>query len=185
MYGNDDSDMKIVGELSSVARTPDESEAAARLFERERSNGNLEKAHEVGKFLARALLEPGGIAYDPEAAVDFERRNICILYAFAADQAISRYSPNTMIAQSAENEFYDEIRRSNAPLYESISRSGAFSIYLLCKKGRDGLREDMGKAYAKIVRRPEDREAEKLGEESYKKFCEYCFEHLEKINFAK
>mgnify|MGYP001451750569 CR=1 FL=1 len=184
MYGNDDSDMKIVGNFQPAAPAQDESEAAALLFERERSSGNLKVAHELGRFFAGELFAPDGIAYYDEAAADFERRNICILYTFVADQAMNACCPNAVIAQSAENEFYDEIRRRNLTLYESISRSGAFSIYLLCRKGKDGRRDGVGKAYARIIRRPDDPEAEKTGEENYKKFCDFCFEHLAKTKFS-
>ncbi len=182
MYGNDDSDMKIVGSFQTGTEVQDESEAAARLYERERSNGNLERAHGVGRFFAAQLLTPGGIAYGDEA--DFKQRNISVLYAFAADQAMNLYSPNALIAQSAENEFYDEIRRSSLTLYESISRSGAFSIYLLCRREKDGRRSGIGEAFAKILRRENDPETIKTGEECYKKFCDFCFEHLKKIDFS-
>ena len=54
MYGTDDSDMKIVGKRLQPI---DESDLEAKLYNHERENGNLEKAHNIGRFFAEALMD--------------------------------------------------------------------------------------------------------------------------------
>ena len=60
MYGTDDSDMKIVGKRLQPI---DESDMEAKLYNHERENGNLEKAHSIGRFFAEALMNSDGFAY--------------------------------------------------------------------------------------------------------------------------
>lgn len=184
MYGYDDSDMKIVGAPLPPQKPQDEGEEAADLYSRELNNGNLNRAHEIGKLFAKTILSGELLPSEEREKTEFEQRNILILFAFVADQAINHFCPNTMTAQSAENEFYNEIRTNNPSLYESVSRSGAFSIYLLCQKGSEGKRNEIGKAYAKIIRKPDDKEAENAGERLYKSFWDYCFEHFKNIEFT-
>lgn len=181
MYGNDDSDMKIAG---ASEKKVDESDAEARLYRHERDNGNLEKAHTIGKILAAALLESGGIAYEKNVASDFNARNRNILFAFTADRVLDTFMPNHIIARSAQNEFFDEIRKNNIGLYESISRSGAFSMYLLCKRSGDGRYLGVGKTFADVIRRPDNEEIERQGNELYSKYFDYCIEHIKNIEFS-
>ena len=181
VYGTDDSDMKIVGTAKIKV---DESDAEARLYAHERDNGNLEKAHDIGKAFADALLSEGGFAFEKNSASDFEAKNRSILFAFTTDRVLDTFMPNHFIARSAQNEFFDEIRRRNIGLYESISRSGAFSMYLLCKRSGDGRYIGIGKVFAGVVRRPEDEKAEKTGEELYQKYFNYCIEHIKNVEFA-
>lgn len=181
MYNTDDSDMKIVGADMKII---DESDAEARLYSHESENGNLKKAHDIGKALAAALLDESGAAYEKNVASDFEARNRSILYAFTADRVLDTFMPNHIIARSAQNEFFDEVRRRNIGLYESVSRSGAFSMYLLCRRSGDGKYIGIGKIYAGVIRRPEDEAKEKEGEELYKKYFDYCIEHIKNVEFS-
>lgn len=181
MYGTDDSDMKIVGKKLQPL---DESDVAAKLYNHERENGNLEKAHNIGKFFAEALMNEDGFAYEKNRASDFEARNRSILFAFTADRVLSTFMPNHIIARSAQNEFFDEIRRRDIGLYESISRSGAFSMYLLCKRRGDGRYIDVGRVYAGVVRRPEDDAIAAKGDKLYEEYFEFCIEHIRNIEFS-
>ncbi len=181
MYKADDSDMKIVGKRLEPI---DDSDMEAKLYNHERENGNLEKAHDIGKFFARELMSTDGFAYEKNRASDFEARNRSILFAFTADRVLSTFMPNHIIARSAQNEFFDEIRKSDIGLYESISRSGAFSMYLLCRRRGDGRYAGIGRVYAGVVRRPDDEAITAAGDELYEKYFNYCIEHIKNIEFA-
>lgn len=181
MYGNDDSDMKIVGKK---IQPMDESDIEAKLYNHERENGNLEKAHSIGNYFAKALMDNDGFAYEKNRASDFEARNRSILFAFTADRVLSTFMPNHIIARSAQNEFFDEIRRRDIGLYESISRSGAFSMYLLCRRRGDGRYSGVGKVYADVLRKPENESTVAFGDELYEKYFDFCIEHIKNIEFA-
>lgn len=181
MYNSDDSDMKIA---KGVSTSVDESDTEARLYAHERDNGNLEKAHMIGKTLADALLCKDGFAFESNVASDFDARNRCILFAFTADRVLDTFMPNHIIARSAQNEFFDEIRQKNIGLYESISRSGAFSMYLLCRRSGDGRYIGAGKVYANIVRRPDDEPTVILGDQLYLRYFEYCLNQIRNIEFS-
>lgn len=181
MYGTDDSDMKIVGKK---IQPMDESDIEAKLYSHERENGNLEKAHEIGRFFAEALMETDGFAYEKNRASDFEARNRSILFAFTADRVLSTFMPNHIIARSAQNEFFDGIRKKDIGLYESISRSGAFSMYLLCRRRGDGRYTGVGKVYADVLRKPENEATAAFGEELYEKYFDFCIEHIKNIEFS-
>ena len=181
MYGTDDSDMKIVGKRLQPI---DESDMEAKLYNHERENGNLEKAHEIGKYFAGALMKKDGCAYEKNRASDFEARNRSILFAFTADRVLSTFMPNHIIARSAQNEFFDEIRKGDIGLYESVSRSGAFSMYLLCKRRGDGRYSGIGRVYADVLRKPENEETVAFGDELYAKYFDFCIEHIKNIEFS-
>jgi len=181
LYGTDDSDMKIVGKK---IQPMDESDIEAKLYNHERENGNLEKAHDIGKYLAKALMDTEGFAYEKNRASDFEARNRSILFAFAADRVLSTFMPNHIIARSAQNEFFDEIRSRDIGLYESISRSGAFSMYLLCRRRGDGRYTGVGRVYADVLRKPENEDTVAFGEGLYAKYFDFCIEHIKNIEFA-
>ena len=181
LYGTDDSDMKIVGKRLQPI---DESDMEAKLYNHERENGNLEKAHSIGRFFAEALMNSDGFAYEKNRASDFEARNRSILFAFTADRVLSTFMPNHIIARSAQNEFFDEIRRRDIGLYESVSRSGAFSMYLLCKRRGDGRYIGVGKVYAGVIRRPDNEAIVAKGDEIYEKFFDFCIEHIKNIEFS-
>lgn len=180
MYETDDSDMKIVGKRLQPI---DESDLEAKLYNHKRENGNLEKAHNIGRFFAEALMNQNGFAYEKNRASDFEARNRSILFAFTADRVLSTFMPNHIIARSAQNEFFDGIRRRDIGLYESVSRSGAFSMYLLCGRKGDGRYTGVGKIYAGVVRRQDDEETVKKGDETYEKYFNFCIEHIKNIEF--
>ena len=181
MYGTDDSDMKIVGKRLQPI---DESDMEAKLYNHERENGNLEKAHSIGRFFAEALMNTDGFAYEKNRASDFEARNRSILFAFTADRVLGTFMPNHIIARSAQNEFFDEIRRRDIGLYESVSRSGAFSMYLLCRRRGDGRYIEVGKVYAGVIRRPEDEIIAAKADELYEKYFDFCIEHIKNIEFS-
>ena len=181
MYGMDDSDMKIVGKRLQPI---DESDMEAKLYSHELENGNLEKAHEIGRFFAKALMDTDGFAYEKNRASDFEARNRSILFAFTADRVLSTFMPNNIIARSAQNEFFDEIRRRDIGLYESVSRSGAFAMYLLCRRRGDGRYTGVGRVYAGVIRRPDDDETAAKGDEIYENYFNFCIEHIKNIEFA-
>lgn len=181
MYGTDDSDMKIVGKRLEPI---DDSDMEAKLYNHERENGNLEKAHEIGRFFARSLMDESGFAYEKNRASDFEARNRSILFAFTADRVLATFMPNHIIARSAQNEFFDVIRQSDIGLYESISRSGAFSMYLLCRRRGDGRYAGVGSVYAGVIRRPDDEKTAAIGDEIYEKYFSFCIEHIKNIEFS-
>lgn len=181
MYKTDDSDMKIVGKK---IQPMDESDIEAILYGHERENGNLEKAHEIGRFFAAELMETDGFAYEKNRASDFEARNRSILFAFTADRVLSTFMPNQIIARSAQNEFFDGIRKSDIGLYESISRSGAFSMYLLCRRRGDGRYIGVGEVYADVLRKPENEAVVAAGDELYEKYFNFCIEHIKNVEFS-
>lgn len=181
MYKSDDSDMKIVGKK---IQPMDESDIEAILYGHESENGNLEKAHEIGRFFASALMETDGFAYEKNRASDFEARNRSILFAFTADRVLSTFMPNNIIARSAQNEFFDGIRKRDIGLYESISRSGAFSMYLLCRRRGDGRYIGVGEVFADVLRKPENEATVASGDELYEKYFDFCIEHIKNIEFS-
>lgn len=181
MYKSDDSDMKIVGKRLEPI---DESDLEAKLYTHESENGNLKKAHKIGRFFAQELMNKDGFAYEKNRASDFEARNRSVLFAFTVDRVLSTFMPNHIIARSAQNEFFDEIRKGDIGLYESISRSGAFSMYLLCGRRGDGRYTGIGKVYAGVTRRPDNEDVAAKGDELYEKYFNYCTEYIKNIEFA-
>lgn len=175
---DDDSDMKFADDLSELAAafSSDDSEETARRFRAHRDNGNLERAQRIGRLLANELLQKESAALwgidDVESMLMIRQRKL--LFVFVADQVLEELLPDSLLAQSAQNTFYNKLKRVEPALYDAVRADGAFSLYLVCCK--DGLTDcdGIGKVFAGLVGRAEDYVIRQFGETLYKYFRDVC-----------
>ena len=125
---NDDSDMKIAGDEFEPAAEKDDSDATAKLLEKEKANGNLSRARRLGAIMAEEVSEIEGDHPTSDAALLTQRR---ILLAFAVEVGLDAFLPNTLLSQTAQSIFYDTLRLTASAFYEDLQESGAFSFYYL------------------------------------------------------
>ena len=140
MARQEDSDMKIVpdGAVEMPEPAEDSVEAMARLLDREKKNGNLSKARRLGARMAEEVASVEG--YSTAAGGPAENPSLLpqrrILMAFAVEVGLDAFLPNNLVAQSAQNVFYDTLKILAPDFYDDLQESGAFSFYYLCV--RDG-----------------------------------------------
>ncbi len=183
---NDDRDMKIaVGVKAKPVSDAGEKEAAS--YERHRDNGNLRRAMRLGRRMAEELLRPDSAAMigRDEAESLLMIKNRRILFAFVADMVMSLQTPDSIVAESAQDAFYDYIRDNDPELYGYIEKASEFSLYLACGRGGKSAAASIGKTFATLVEMPDRRLIELFGSELYDYYFYFCSKLVKEAGFTR
>ena len=174
MARQEDRDMKIVPEGAVEIPQPaeDSVEATARLFNREKNNGNLGKARRLGARMAEEVASMEGYSSAANGPAEnpillTQRR---ILMAFAVEVGLDAFLPNNLVAQSAQNVFYDTLRILAPDFYDDLQESGAFSFYYLCVQDGRQVARRVGENFASLCGRPGSESYARMGEDLYSRF---------------
>lgn len=171
----DDSDMKIVPDDPSEIF--DTSEGAANAFVREKTNGNIDKAHTLGLQLAAELTaDHKGITLFGVGAFDDENTLLQrkVMYAYVVNRVIEEIAPNSVVAQSAISSFYNTVCDEAPNVYALITDAAAFSMYTLSVRSSPGDACAIGKVFAQLCNRKDDEIFVKYGCELEEYFTMYC-----------
>lgn len=179
---NDDSDMKIVGEEIKSDQVAEDIKETSRLLEREKSNGNLNRARRLGAIMADEVAAVEGEVPTNEAVFVTQRR---ILLAFAVEVALETILPNSILSETARSVFYETLRKTAPSIYEDLQGSGAFSFYYLAlREGKDVVKS-VGEAYASLCGRARDNALAKKGGDLYIYFIEQVRSLVDGFEFVK
>jgi hypothetical protein len=171
----DDSDMKIVPDRPSELF--DSSEGAANAFVREKNNGNMEKAHQLGIRFAQELTnESSGIPFFGTGKFDNEEtlRQRKVLFAYIVHQVIDDIAPNSIVAQSALSAFHETIQESMPEIYKTITDTLTFSLYILSSRSAPDDPRAIGKVFAQLCQRADDPIFVDYGKELAEYFIMHC-----------
>ena len=182
MHTFDDNDIKIFG----APKIENEADVLMRIVEimkKQRANGNMDRAKELGERIARQIYSPENInssvaesiaQYKSDEAI-YEQ--IKMLVTFAAEAQIhlllEKYSVSTM----AVNSLYDELIKLDDDLYDNITNAFTF-YYLELRKGGD-VAELLGKRFAKLCGDKENDALVSLGGEIFISISEIIKEEIE------
>jgi len=178
-----DEDMKIApsGGFSQSAGAEESSEMAAEQFLKLKSSGNIEKARRLGDKFALLLLEKHAGARSAEDSLRAHQQ--LVLYSYAVTRAVSDCAPDSLLAQTSVNVFYDCLEDSAPELYRHISDVGALSLYILCERSQSRDHK-IGEVYARLCGVEGDAAATAEGKELYRRFYELCAKEHAKINYS-
>lgn len=171
----DDSDMKIAPDRPSEIF--DSSEGAANAFVREKANGNMAKAHALGKqFAAELTAENRGVTLFGVGAFDDANTLVQrkIMFAYVVNMVIEGMAPNSIVAQSAMSSFYDSVQASFPDIYRIITDSEAFSLYILSVRSSPEDPCAIGRVFARLCGKEEDPLFVRYGCELAEYFTMYC-----------
>ena len=161
MRANDD-DIKIFHPKKKDGASSDLAELAM-LMETYRSNGNMEKADELGKKLA--ALKPEMIcAKDCEKLSTNELRQLRALIVFGVQIALHKYLPHPMLSSQVVNAMYAELSRTAPGFFANISDGSSFTFYYLSVRKNRNVEENIGKNYAMLCDKDNDDFLVSLGE---------------------
>lgn len=182
----EDDDIKIAGEPQAMP--PDDGELAAMEFQRQKENGNIDKAYTLGKRLAELLFSSDDLVAahccKKQAANEVIRGNARVLFAFMVDTVLEHGCPDSMTAQTAINYFHEQVRAKSPEAYSEILESGAFSLYLLCSRDEKMSRSCIGAAFADGCDMEQDDAVVKLGDTLYNVFFAICRDELCHADFV-
>lgn len=187
---DDDSDMKIAGEdFSEPEDNADESaEAVAALLEQEKKNGNLSRARRLGAIMADEVsaIEGGDDAAsrqsEEHAAMLTQRR---ILLAFAVEVGLDAFLPNNLVAQTAQNIFYNTLHITAPSFYDDLQESGAFSFYYLCFREGRQVERRVGETFASLCGKKGDQAYARMGEDLYTRFIAQVKHFTDTLEFIQ
>lgn len=182
----DDSDIKIFTGGGSVGDDNSEILKLAEESKRHRNNGNSEKAKKIGVILAEAapkeLNDPALKKFvgDPEILYEIK-----VLSVFTGESSAHIYMPNPILATTAVNAMYDNLKSQFPGFYNNIIDGTEFSFYYLNLRRGIDVEENIGKTFAMLCEDENNQELMKLGETVYRELRDYAFSEIQKMNFAE
>lgn len=185
----DDSDVKIFNDTKN-SDAFDEVSVISQM-NKNRSNGNSQKAKELGKNLAKRFIDEPQLLRDIEAEVgeiprdDNTMYQYKVLLVFTAEYCINHLLPNPLLSNTAVNALYDTVKTEALDFCNRLDNAAEYSFYYLAvRKGTD-IATDIGISFAMLCGKDKDGYYEKLG----KKLFEVANHEIEKIielyNFVK
>lgn len=177
---NDDSDMKIAGNDFKPLKSQDDSELTTLLLEKEKNNGNLNRARRLGAIMAEEVSAIEGEHPAEDPVILTQRR---ILLAFTVEVALDKFLPNTLLSQTSLSVFNESLRQTAPSFYEDLQESGAFSFYYLCvREGRE-VEENVGKTFALLCGRRDDEKLAQRGSKMFTRFIKLVQQFADSMNF--
>lgn len=189
-----DNDIKIYGGDSDINRICANMASAYEAINFHRSNGNLQKARDLGERLA--TLSPSddtdGIHIDlsDDLPAKFRSQDIMyqikVLLVFAAETLLQTEIETEMLATTAINAMHDKIRRDTPVFFKNISDGAAFTFYYLAiKKGGD-ITENIGEAFAMLCNVQKNKEGFiNAGKTVWKIAAQEITKEITAVNFEK
>jgi hypothetical protein len=183
----DDSDMKIAQDSfrPGAAAAEDAAEKAAQEFLHQRDNGNIERARQLGQLFAADLQQFGQSALrdvELRAVTQQEHHHQLLLCSYIINRVIAEHSPSQILAQTSSSMFYKQVESLSRTLYQDISDTAAFSLYILNE--RLGSPEDIGHIYARLLGAENDLLLAQKGNRLYSTLYQNCRERILSVNYT-
>ncbi len=154
---------------------------------RQRKNGNSEKAKNLGKELA-------DLAGDKDLFMSFIKiddldpsilEQAYALMQFSAEAALNFYLPSTLLSTIAVNTLQETMILQKNPMYEAALNGSAFSFYYLSvRKGGDQLPYDIGCAFAMLCGKEGDEHYINVGKRLYIEILKMVEDKIKLLKFA-
>lgn len=160
----DDRDIKIYVKKGNSETT--EFESLSDDILRHVSNGNKDRAIELGKKMAKVKAEDNVVdlsKYNLSAAQLYQVR---VLLTFVAEFAVQKNISVTFLSDFVSNAMYDYLKLNEPGYYDNISDGAAFTFYLLALKKDGDTAQNIGEQFAMLcgIHKPE---FAKLGSEIF------------------
>ncbi len=185
---HDDSDVKIFNAGHSDGDSG-ELYAVAEELKFHVLNGNSAKAKQLGKELASLSPESEDLINELTQALDAEwikpdiKNQLRLLMVFCAEYTLlSELCP--MLATSASEAFYDELRKSAPEFYDGISNGAAMSFYYMAVKQYDTVKA-VADSFAMLCDAKTDERITNLGGQVFLLTCKHIVKIIEGYAFEK
>ncbi len=175
----EDDDMKIAPEsMSEALASEDSGESVRQELAEQQEKGNVDLAKELGEKYALTLMS----LVDTSGEMSSLLREQVVLFSFAVNKVIEELAINSIVAQTALSCFYQQLESKGGSLYDTISDSIAFSLYISATKGlRAG--GTIGGVFAKLLQKGNDPQTVSLGNALFADYYARCSKLLQDIPF--
>ncbi len=119
------------------------------------------------RILAQQLLsgaEERLPAKDKDCGTKLQRQ---LLFCFAVEVTLENTLNDAVLAQSAQNSFYEALQQDSPQFYRYLNDSGVFSFYLLAYRRGGNVEHNIGKVFAMLNDDKEDGRMTEIGETLY------------------
>jgi len=180
----DDSDIKIATDRPSeqILKSKEEpQEDIAKLLHIQRENGNLDKARELGRRVATDICRfcPTGDQCSDEIVLEMKT-----LSAFVVDESLNNLLPNSIVSQTASNEYMVALKEIDEEFYDHIQIAGSYSIYVLHSRQSSGnLEKQIGDSFAKFIGHEGDEKWAEKGAHLYSFWLKDVKDRIKSYNF--
>ncbi len=166
---NQDKDIKIVGDRPSADIKSTELYGDVSDYVRERSNGNLDRAKDLGNTLACefvSVCHKDDLTISPSDSESLMTQKVLLL-SFTIMAGLERFCSNMAIANAARTAFFDQLYILDKELFEKSSDTGAFSFYYLSFRRGTDVERRVGQTFAMLCSHDGDPIYQELGEALY------------------
>ena len=160
----EDRDIKIyvgkeISERNDFQRISDD-------IDRNRRNGNSEKAKALGERLAKIRPDCKKLALSCDNMPASELYCVRVLLTFTAEYAVRKYISSDSLADTVSSSMYDYLKNEESRYYDNISDGSAFTFYLLALKKTGETAKNIGEQFAKRCG-TDHKEYEEMGAEIF------------------
>lgn len=184
----DDSDVKIFNDEKKDSF--DEVSIIAEMT-KNRSNGNSQKAKELGKTLAERFVDEPHLLSDLEHEVGEIQRDddtmyqMKVLLAFSAEYSINRLLVSPLLANTAVNALYDTVKKKAFEFYDRLDDAAEYSFYYLAvRKGVD-IPQNIGISFAMLCGNESDEYYKNLGKRLFEVATYEIEKTINSVGFIK
>jgi hypothetical protein len=186
MKAFEDDDIKIADGHYSAPKPEDTSERAAREYLDQKRAGNIDRARELGRLLARAVLDERGPLADELTGKSMQaRHHIYLLYTYVANRAIAEKAPSSILAQTSLSEYFKEIEAVSPELYRHVNDMAAFSLYIRCERSRTRTDDEIGRIFAELAGCRDDHAMAAYGNGLFRGFYDACEKQIEAVPYVE
>ncbi len=178
----DDSDVKIFNDNGETKESFDEVSIISEMT-KNRSNGNSQKAKDLGRHLAEIFVDEPHLIADIEkelGCLECDENNmyqVKVLLVFTAEYCINHQLISPLLANTAINALYDTVKKKAFDFYDRLDDAAEYSFYYLAvRKGMD-ISKNIGVSFAMLCGKDKDVYFENLG----KRLFEIATHEIEKI----
>lgn len=185
---HDDNDMKIFGSNQPQnLGSNNELYGDDADYKKQKENGNIGKAKELGKILANefvSVCRKDELTLSQNDSESLMTQKILLL-SFTVMAGLEEFCDNIAIANTARTSFFDKLYELDKDLFVRSSDTGAFSFYYLSFRRGTEVDRRVGQTFAMLCSHDGDPIYQELGEALYCWFSSIIQKKVEKADFVK
>lgn len=185
----DDSDVKIFND-TKASDSFDEVSIISQMT-KNRSNGNAQKAKDLGKNLAERFVDEPHLLSELEAEIGEIQRDentmyqMKVLLIFTAEYCINHLLPNPLLSNTAVNALYDTVKKKAFEFYDRLDDAAEYSFYYLAvRKGVD-IPANIGVSFAMLCGMDKDKYYQNLGKRLFEVANHEIEKTIDSFEFVK
>ena len=165
----DDSDVKIFTDSDTKSEGSYEVSVIAEMT-KQRSNGNIMKAKQLGKHLAEIFVDEPSLLSQLEAEVgkierdDDQIYQIKVLLVITAEYCINHLLPATLLSNTAVTSLYDTVIKKASSFYDRLDDAAEYSFYYLAVRKGIEIAQNIGISFAMLCGKDKEEYYTNLGQ---------------------